>query len=54
MRTDIRIATVVGIAALLTGCQVLASLFEDSLLRGLALLVAVAAVLGLLVSRMRR
>lgn len=54
MRIAIRIAVVAAIVASITGCQVLGSLFEEHTLRALVAFVAVAAVLGFLVSRMRR
>lgn len=50
----VRYAGVAVTALLLGGCQVLASVFEDGTLRALALFVAVAVVLGILVTRMRR
>lgn len=41
-------------SSLLGGCQVLASLGEDATLRAIALGVAIAAIVGFLVARMRR
>lgn len=50
----VRYVGVAATALLLGGCQVLASVFEDGTLRALALFVAIAAVVGFLVARMRR
>lgn len=54
MHMALRFAAIAVAALLLGGCQVLASVFDDPTLRGLTLFVAVAAILGFLVSRMRR
>jgi hypothetical protein len=42
------------VSLMLTGCQVLASVFEEQVLRTAAIVLCVAVVIGFVVARMRR
>ena len=54
MSRSMRIVLLAVAVPALAGCRVLGSLAEEPTLRTLAIFVAVAALLGFLVARMRR